>query len=271
MTYMNIPYGLGERSAVPLCRLLSVWQVQADDTYQVNKGEGFAAPGIFITYEGKGSLTQAGARYELYQDTYFIVQKGIPCSYQCQDNDWKFYFLDFNSLDMIRFLRLSEGETAASEKTAEAVQLCEKLIDNMIVQPLGYAYTANLLLQEMLLLFARERSASEADRHTELDPVLYAMHKNINKPLVIDELVRISGLSRSAFFARFRSATGQSPGAYMVNLKLESAKASLETTSLSVKEIAAGLHFYDEFHFSKLFKKYCGLTPSEYRRQNSVT
>lgn len=41
----------------------------------------------------------------------------------------------------------------------------------------------------------------------------------------------------------------------MLKLKLESAKVSLDTTSLSAKKIASALHFYDEFHFSKLFKK----------------
>ncbi|WP_269432460.1 helix-turn-helix domain-containing protein [Gordoniibacillus kamchatkensis] len=64
----------------------------------------------------------------------------------------------------------------------------------------------------------------------------------------------------------FRSRTGMSPSRYMQGLKLDSAKAALETTRLSVKEIAAALHFYDEFHFSKLFKQRYGISPREYRR-----
>ncbi|MFD0693193.1 AraC family transcriptional regulator [Paenibacillus sp. GCM10027628] len=267
MSYMNIPYNLGEKSAVPLCKFISIWKVQANHAYQVSKGEGFAAPGLFITYEGKGILTQSAERHELRQGTFFIVQESIPCAYRCQDDDWKFYFLDFSSLDMARFLRLPVGEVVSTEKVPETVQLCERLIDNLILQSAGYAYSANIFLQEVLLLLAREQSAPGTTGHADLDKVLYYMHKNIDKPLQVNDLVQKSGLSRTAFFSRFRTMTGLSPSVYMLKLKLESAKASLETTNMSVKEIASALHFYDEFHFSKLFKKHCGLSPSAYRRQ----
>jgi len=91
------------------------------------------------------------------------------------------------------------------------------------------------------------------------------MHKNIDKSFRVDELVRRSGMSRTSFFTRFRAVTGYSPNDYMLMLKLESAKVSLETTSLSVKEIGSKLQFYDEFHFSKLFKRRFGLSPSAFR------
>ncbi|MCF2938503.1 AraC family transcriptional regulator [Paenibacillus alkaliterrae] len=263
---MDIPYGLGEKSVVPLCKFISIWKVQANDAYQVSKGEGFNAPGLFITYKGKGTLSQSTDRHELHAGTYFFVQEAVPSTYRCQNDDWKFYFLDFSSLDMARFLQLPVCEVVSTGKLAEAIQLCERMIDNLIAQPTGYAYSANILLQEVLLLFAREQTVADNFRHTELNKILIYMHKNIDKPFRAEELVQKSGLSRTSFFTRFRSITGLSPSSYMLKLKLESAKASLETTNLSVKEIASGLHFYDEFHFSKLFKRSYGLSPSAFRR-----
>ncbi|BBH20097.1 hypothetical protein Back11_14420 [Paenibacillus baekrokdamisoli] len=267
MSYMDIPYRLEVQAAVPLCKFLSIWKVQANDAYQVNKGEGFLTPGLFIIYEGIGAFSQSTERYELLPGTFFFVREAIPCSYRCQMDNWKFYFLDFSSLEMTHFLNLPICEVVLTGKMTEATQLCERLIDNLIVQPVGYAYSANLLLHEVLLLFAREQSVSETTRHTELDKILFYMHKNIDKPFRIEELVQQSGLSRTTFFARFRSTTGMSPSNYMLKLKLESAKASLETTNLSVKEIASALHFYDEFHFSKLFKRNYGQSPSAFRGQ----
>lgn len=266
MSYMNIPYGLGEGSAVPLCEFISIWKVQANDAYQVSKREGFNAPGLFITYEGKGTFSRSTDRHELHAGTYFFVQEAVSSTYRCQNDNWKFYFLDFSSLDMTRFLQLPVCEVVSTSKLAEAIQICERMIDNLIAQPAGYAYSANILLQEVLLLFAREQSVAGTFRHTELNKILIYMHKNINKPFRVEELVQKSGLSRTSFFTRFRSITGLSPSNYMLNLKLESAKASLETTNLSVKEIASTLHFYDEFHFSKLFKRNHGLSPSAFRR-----
>ncbi|MFC5448833.1 AraC family transcriptional regulator [Paenibacillus aestuarii] len=266
---MNIPYEIKEQPTVSPCRFGSIWKVQANDAYQVNKAEGFQAPGLFLTYEGQGALTLAGKRYELSAGTFIIVSDAVPSTYHCLENNWKFYFLDFSSLAMIQHLQLPVGTVAASGKMTEAIQLCERLIDNLIVQPAGYAYSADILLQELLLVFAREQSTAALTRYPELDVVLFYMHKNIGKPIRVEDMLQMCGLSRTAFFARFRAMTGLSPSAYMLRLKLESAKASLEMTRLSVKEIAAALHFYDEFHFSRLFKKHSSLSPKEYRRSRS--
>jgi AraC-like DNA-binding protein len=266
---MNIPYGLEGKSATPLCNFISIWKVQANDAYQVSQGEGFNTPGLFITYQGKGILSQLTNRHELHAGSYFFVQEAVPTTYRCQNDDWKFYFLDFSSLEMAHFLQLPVCEVMATNKMTEVIQLCERMINNLIAQPTGYAYSANILLQEVLLLFAREQSLEDTFRHTELNKILIYMHKNIDKPFRVDELVKKSGLSRTSFFTRFRSITGLSPSNYMLKLKLESAKASLDTTNLSVKEIASTLHFYDEFHFSKLFKRSYGLSPTAFRRQKN--
>jgi AraC-like DNA-binding protein len=267
VSYMNIPYGLGRESDVPQCQFSSIWKVQANDTYQVSKDEGFDSPGLFITYEGKGSFSQSAGQYELNADTYFFVQEAVPCIYRCQNNDWKFYFLDFSNLDIARFLKLPVWKSISTGKLAEVIQICERIIDNLIAQPTGYAYSANILLQEIILLFAREQSVVTTSRYTDLNNVLLYMHKNMDRSFRVEELVQKSGLSRTTFFTRFRSITGMSPNDYMLKLKLESAKISLETTNLSIKEISANLHFYDEFHFSKLFKRNCGLSPSAFRRR----
>ncbi|MBP1962769.1 AraC family transcriptional regulator [Paenibacillus aceris] len=265
MSYMNIPYGLG-RNPIPLSQFISIWKVQANDAYNINKGKGFDVPGLFITYEGKGLLSQGEQHHELHAGTYFFVQDAISSTYRCQDNDWKFYFLDFSSLDVMHVLQLPVSRVVSTGKVAEAIHLCERMIDTLIAEPFGYAYSANIILQELLLLFAREHSAAPTSRHTELNKILIFIHRNMDKVIRVEELIEQSGLSRTTFFSRFRSITGLSPSDYMLNLKLESAKVSLETTNVSVKEIAAHLQFYDEFHFSKLFKRKYGLSPTAFRR-----
>ncbi|CAN7409193.1 AraC family transcriptional regulator [Paenibacillus sp. LjRoot153] len=263
---MNIPYGLPDHSEVPSCQLGSIWKVQANDTYHVTKNNGFDVPGVFITYEGKGMLTQDNASYELHAGTYFIVQEGVTTSYRCHNNDWKFYFIDFNSLAMPRFLQLPLCVVVSSGKIGEALQKCERLIETLIEQPLGCPYATNILLQEILLLFSKEQSVATMPQHKKLNKIILYIHKHLDQAIRVEELVQLSGLARTTFYTRFRDITGLSPSDYMLKLKLESAKVSLETTTLSVKEIAANLQFYDEFHFSKLFKRKYGLSPSSLRR-----
>jgi len=264
MSYMNIPYVL-EKAPITFSQLISIWKVEANDAYNITKSEGFVVPGLFITYEGKGILSQGNSLYELKAGTFFFVQEAIASEYRCQDNNWKFYFLDFSSFDVIRNLQLPVNKVETTRKVAESVLLCECMIDTLIAESFGYDYSANILLQQLLILFAREQVSEPASRHTELDNILIYLHRNMDKSIRVEELIERSGMSRTAFFSRFRALTNQSPSEYMLNLKLESAKVSLETTNLTIKEIASHLQFYDEFHFSKLFKRKYGQSPSTWR------
>ncbi|SEN82010.1 AraC family transcriptional regulator [Paenibacillus sp. OV219] len=266
MTYMNIPYQLTELPSPPPCQFKSIWKVQANNAYQVVQSQGLSTPGLFVTLEGKGKFVQEDTTIELTPGTILFVKASTPCSYECAEDDWKFYFLHFDQLDMIHHLGLPIGQQIATSKIHEAIRLCERLIDTLIIQSIGYDYAANLTLQELLLIFAGEQT-TRMTSNSDMERILFQMHRNIGGQFRSEDFITSnSGLSRTAFFSQFREMTGKSPTQYMLELKLASAKASLESTNLSVKEIAATLHFYDEFHFSKTFKKHYGISPRSYRQ-----
>jgi len=58
------------------------------------------------------------------------------------------------------------------------------------------------------------------------------------------------------------------PARYAKNERIEAARLLLETTFLSVKEIAARAGFQDQSHFARDFKKRYGLTPAKHRGRN---
>jgi len=63
----------------------------------------------------------------------------------------------------------------------------------------------------------------------------------------------------------FRELTGRSPKEYVLEARVEAAKAYLRGSSLPIKRIAAELGFHDEFHFSRQFSQRVGTSPSAYR------
>lgn len=67
----------------------------------------------------------------------------------------------------------------------------------------------------------------------------------------------------------FKSITGYSPIDYLISCRLSAAKNLLAESKKSIKEIVDACGFSDESNFSRTFKKKTGLTPSEFRRQNS--
>jgi AraC-like DNA-binding protein len=260
-----ITYQLTEMHSPPPCQFKSIWKVQANNSYQVVQPHGLTSPGLFVTLDGKGKFVQGDEITTLTTGTLFFVEGLIPCSYDCIDDNWKFFFIHFDQLPMIEHLGLPIGQRITSAKINEAVRLCERLIEILIIKSIGYEYAANFILHELLLLFAGDQII-KINNNLNLEEILLQMHRAIDQPFRSEDFIRHSGLSRTVFFSKFREMTGKSPNQYMLELKLASAKVSLESTNTSVKDIAAALHFYDEFHLSKSFKKRYGVSPRTYRK-----
>jgi len=84
-----------------------------------------------------------------------------------------------------------------------------------------------------------------------------------NMPLC--ELARRVNLSPWHFAHLFKAETSISPKHYMRELKIRQAQDLLSGTFLSVKEIATKVGFGDRSHFSRDFKRFCGVNPSDFR------
>jgi two-component system response regulator YesN len=87
----------------------------------------------------------------------------------------------------------------------------------------------------------------------------------------VDEKVSIEGISRSLYMNRkylsevFRQKTGELLIEYITRIKMERASRLLEQSNLKTYEVALLMGFKDTEYFSRIFKKYVGISPSEYR------
>ena len=57
-----------------------------------------------------------------------------------------------------------------------------------------------------------------------------------------------------------------SPNDYIKKIRMETAAELLLTTNMTAAEVAYKVGFEDQYYFSKSFKKYYGLPPSQYRK-----
>lgn len=81
------------------------------------------------------------------------------------------------------------------------------------------------------------------------------------------ELEARAGLRRTAFGAAFRSVTGRSPAAWLMERRLAEAHRLLTTTREGVVAIAARVGFSDPFHFSRRFRARYGASPRQARAE----
>jgi transcriptional regulator GlxA family with amidase domain len=72
-------------------------------------------------------------------------------------------------------------------------------------------------------------------------------------------------MSVRSFNRRFKTATGKTPLQYLQELRMGTARDLLQTTNLSIGEIAYRVGYQDLGHFSQLFKKAYNASPADYR------
>ena len=130
----------------------------------------------------------------------------------------------------------------------------------------------NLLLQSILLEIHLELHRAAAHNYTELRlrRAIACIHDNPTRHISVDELLRQSGMGKSAFFQAFRQLTGTSPARYADRVRLEHARGLLLGTDWSVEQVASCCGYEDPFYFSRCFRKEFGLSPRKYRQANPV-
>ena len=78
------------------------------------------------------------------------------------------------------------------------------------------------------------------------------------------------GISEFYLGRYFKKHTNETMQQYIINYRLKLIEARLLFSDLRINEIAFELGFTDESHMNKLFRKYRGISPSEFRQKNKV-
>ncbi|THD77265.1 MAG: helix-turn-helix domain-containing protein [Phenylobacterium sp.] len=91
------------------------------------------------------------------------------------------------------------------------------------------------------------------------------LQANFCQNLSTQALADVAGLGARTFVRHFKAATGKLPAAYMQALRIEAAKAMLESGPKPVQSISSDVGYDDVAFFRGLFKRATGMTPIEYR------
>lgn len=122
------------------------------------------------------------------------------------------------------------------------------------------------LRTEALRAFAERVRQTRAGRYSgKIAECRAFIFNHIYEELPLDRLAAKAGLNPNYLSQLFKKETGMPIQTYIINEKLEEAKKLLAGTELAISEICSRLNFYDQSHFTKMFKKSTGMTPKRYR------
>lgn len=121
------------------------------------------------------------------------------------------------------------------------------------------------LFRQQIILHPKQISIKSPDAEF-LDKVLSLMESNYPNALFgVEEFTQEIGLSRMQLHRKLKALTDTSPGEFLRQFRLERAKQLLKLPGIQVSEVAYQTGFNNLSNFTKAFKDFTGLTPSEFK------
>ena len=99
----------------------------------------------------------------------------------------------------------------------------------------------------------------------KLRKVMAFIADNYANDLKLRELAQVAGMSSFHFAREFKRTTGTTPHQYLINFRIERAKALLGDEKLPLIEVGLRSGFSHQSHFTRLFRRFTGTTPHLYR------
>jgi transcriptional regulator GlxA family with amidase domain len=93
------------------------------------------------------------------------------------------------------------------------------------------------------------------------------MQRRHSEDIKVEEVAARFGMSPRTFERRFRAAVGQSPIAYLQNVRISAARRMLEDGKRSIQQVSSAVGYDDVAFFRGLFKRQIGVTPAAYRER----
>jgi AraC family transcriptional regulator len=164
------------------------------------------------------------------------------------------------------------AEMCSFRQDAQVIQIMTNLTSELDrSDQINSAYTKSLVLQFSTHLVRRySQSTGSAIKHSGMSPnrlnkVLDYIAAGLEEELRLAEIADVAGISPYYFCREFKKTMGITPYGYILQQRIDRAKALLQSTSMSITDIGAQLLFQTPSHFTATFRKVVGLTPSVFR------
>lgn len=140
--------------------------------------------------------------------------------------------------------------------------------------PLGGEQLIKTYLEQLLIYLLRTEEESKSNTIlsplSEEKPLISELKKYIftrrEENIKIEEICRAFGYSKSFLSRIFREHTGKSLAAYATSVKIDRAKELLREDRLNITQISNVLSFENPQYFARVFKRECGMTPTEWKQ-----
>jgi AraC-like DNA-binding protein len=235
---------------------------------------------LHYVHSGKGILRIENETYKINAGQVFLIPPNIISYYQSDEEEpWCYYWAAFNGANAQSYLR------RANLSNSNPVVNCDK--DGLIVECFNQMFEGSQmknsgdmrLLSYLYMFFAILIEYSSTDQgkrkvtgqnNIYIAKAIDLIESNYSGNINISEIADLLGLNRKYFSRIFKESVGISPQNFLIEFRLNKACDLMKNSSLSVGEISRSIGYDDQLLFSKVFKKFKGVSPSIYRKNKQI-
>lgn len=145
-----------------------------------------------------------------------------------------------------------------------------QMIRELQLQRVNYEDMISLYMHHILITinrYIKEGRETKNDTINDIERAAHYFKDNYNKQISIEQYAEEHLMSVNWFIHSFKSVMKMSPMQYIISLRIAMAKGYLENSTKNIAEISNEVGYENALYFSRLFRKYTGMTPTEYRKK----
>ncbi len=228
---------------------------------------------LLYTTCGEGQVRSPHSHYVVGREEVLIIPAGTPFNYRPHRGPWSFVW--FHLVEMEQWARLRDQDLIVQGTTLNSPM--EKSMVEYLHESHGtslYSPRAAGLHAELLALYI-ERELSQfsgrggGDVLVRLDRLWDQVNEDPAKPWNVEMIARQLHISVPHLHRLVRASTGTSPMKMVTRLRMERAQDLLIILACKISAVANMVGYENEFAFSVAFKRFSGVTPSQFRRPSS--
>ncbi|WP_162463336.1 AraC family transcriptional regulator [Paenibacillus psychroresistens] len=229
---------------------------------------------IHHVVSGQGFFQCRGQRYTVSAGSSFFIFPDELVDYESSiDSPWHYYWVGFRSgaaYQMLDEMGISIDMPVVEAKGKRRISAFLRLIErhfldrSAIAELQAQAYTQLLIAEYGKSLHTAIPLKNSNEGAGNIAKAIRWMNTHYHEPISIERLALTIGYHRSHMTRLFHKYTGTAPMTYLFQIRMRRAQSLLHG-HLSIEQVAAATGYADPLYFSKQFKKWMGLTPTEYR------
>jgi AraC family transcriptional regulator of arabinose operon len=264
---MTFDYAFSTKADMPaaIC-ITKIYLLHADQTYDVKLSadwvfESYDAYILLFTFGGNGRMElRDGRLFELLPNTLLVMKYCEIKRYFCKGNQWDFWWFDVTCSEIpITAYKIFELTLEPDEE-----KLCEKALDLLRE---GWDSTASTLVCTLFYFWKTRLECNKEISSHFIFRRSVGLMRRFREYNTLSDICTELGISEHTLWNIFMRECKISPKKYHDRIRMEAAAEMLRNTGMYIKEIADFLGFSSQYHLSRAFNKYYGISPKAYKNK----